>query len=84
MTSLRADKDMGNFWVWFWLVAFWGAREALGLVRKEGSEQECPRSPQDWNPVNKNPFPLMLIVGSYVKVAYSVTKTLLSPVNCYS
>ena len=30
---------MGNFWAWSWLVAFGEAREALGLVGEEGSEE---------------------------------------------
>ena len=58
---------MGNFWAWFWFVAFWGAREVLGLVGEEGSEQECSQRPQGWNPVNKSQFPSTHIVGSYVK-----------------
>ena len=45
-SSLRTDKDTGNFWAWFWLVAFGGAREVLGLVGEEGSEQEGSRHPK--------------------------------------
>ena len=52
----------------FWLVAFWGAREVLGLTEDEGSKQECSQAPEGWNPVNKNLFPSTLIVGSRVKV----------------
>ena len=30
--GLNSDKEMGNFWFWdLWLIAFWGAREVLGL-----------------------------------------------------
>ena len=46
MASLRTDKDMGNFWAWFCLVAFWGAREVLVLVGEESSEQECSQPPR--------------------------------------
>ena len=38
--GLRRDEVMGNFWASFWLIAWWGAREVLGLVGEEGSEQE--------------------------------------------
>ena len=37
---------MGNYWVCFWLIAFWGTKEVLGLVGKEGSEHKCPEVPQ--------------------------------------
>ena len=72
MTGLKTDKDMGNFWAWFWHVAFWEATEALGLVGKEDFEQErflhhLHPLPQGWNPVNKKLFPLTLIVGSFIK-----------------
>ena len=63
-------KETGNFWAWFWLVASWEARKALGLVGEGGSEPECSQHPhprQGWNPVNKILFPSTLIVGSYVK-----------------
>ena len=62
VTGWCTDKDVGNFGAWFWLVAFWEAREALGLVREKGSQL-----PRGWNPVNKNLFPSTLIVGSYVR-----------------
>ena len=29
--NLRTDKDMENYWAWFWLIAWWEAREVLGL-----------------------------------------------------
>ncbi|KAM5290986.1 proline-rich protein 32 [Glossophaga mutica] len=38
--GLRTDKDMGNFWAWLWLIAFWGAREVPGFLGNQGSEQE--------------------------------------------
>ena len=41
----RTDKEMGNFWLWFWLVIFWGAREVLDLEEDKGSEQECSQVP---------------------------------------
>ena len=68
MAGLRTDKEMGNFWAWFWLVAFWGAREVWGLVGEEGSEQECSQHPQGWTSVNKNLFPSTQIVGSFKRV----------------
>ena len=39
--SLRTDKRMGGLWAWFWLINFWGARELLGFMGEQGSEQEC-------------------------------------------
>ena len=35
-----------------------------GLMGEQGSEQECSQYPQGWNPVNKNLFPSILVVGS--------------------
>ena len=65
--SLRTDKEMGNYWAWFWLVAWWGAREVLSLVGEQSSEQKCSQAPRGWNPVNKNLFPPMRIVASCIK-----------------
>ena len=31
----RTDKGTANFWVWFWLVIFWRAREVLGVMEAE-------------------------------------------------
>ena len=41
LTSWWTDKDMGNFWTWFWLIDFWEVREVLGLMGKVGSEQDA-------------------------------------------
>ena len=87
MTGLKTDKDMGNFWAWFWHVAFWEATEALGLVGKEDFEQErflhhLHPLPQGWNPVNKKLFPLTLIVGSLCQGARWQSPGLLS--NMYT
>ena len=72
MTNLRTDKEMGNFWAWFWLIDFWGAREVLGLRGDRGSEQECSQPPaHHWNPVNKSPFLSTQIFGSCIKATSS-------------
>ena len=34
---LSTDRDAGNFRAWFWLTAWWGAREVLGLLEEQGS-----------------------------------------------
>ena len=39
MTVLRTDKEMGNFWAWFWLMAFWEVGEVLDLMGEKVSEQ---------------------------------------------
>ena len=62
--GLSTDKDMENYWVWFWLMAWWGAREVLGLVGEQGSEQKCSQPLWGCNPVNKNLFSPTVIVGS--------------------
>ena len=67
--SLRTDKDMGNYWARFWLIDWWGAREVLGFVGEQSSEQESSQpSPSDWNLINKNLFPSILTVESCIKV----------------
>ena len=43
--GLTSDKDMGNFWAWFWFIAWWGAKEMLGLVGEQGSVQESSQHP---------------------------------------
>ncbi|XP_036897243.1 proline-rich protein 32 [Sturnira hondurensis] len=43
--GLRKDKDVGNFWAWLWLIAFWGAREVLGTMGNQSSEQKCTQPP---------------------------------------
>ena len=63
---------MGNFWVWFWLIVFWGAREVQGSHGRTGlragvlSNSLLP--PPGWNPINENLFLSKLIVGSCTKV----------------
>ena len=42
MARLRTDKEMGNFWAWFWLVVFWREREVLGLMRERVSVLSVP------------------------------------------
>ena len=64
MAGLRTDKEMGNFWAWFWLIAFWGTTKVLGLMGETGSKQESSQHPQGWNPVNKNLFPSTQTIGS--------------------
>lgn len=61
------DEDMGNFWGSFWLIARWGAWEALGLKGKEGSELKGSRLSQSWNVINKVVLLPALIVGSLTK-----------------
>ena len=45
VASLRTDKDTGDFGACFWLIAWWGVREVLGIMGEQGSEQECPLPP---------------------------------------
>ena len=65
--GLRRNKDMGNFWACFWLIAWWGSREVLGLVGEEGLEQGCTEPPQGWRIVNKDLFLPIPIFGSCTK-----------------
>ena len=64
------DKDMGNFGGCFWLVAWWGAWEVLGLMGKESSGLRFSKLSQGWNIVNKDLFLPALIVGSYSKALW--------------
>ena len=75
--GLRTDKDMGNFWAWFWLIAIWGAKEVLSPVGEKGSEQECSQSLWDRNLVNQNLFPSTLIVGSCLKAPWGQARVCL-------
>ena len=68
--GLSTRKDAGNCGPWCWLIAFWGAREVLGLTGEQGSELNCSQAPQGWNIVNKDLFLLLLIVGSYTKAPH--------------
>ena len=61
---------MGNYWVCFWLISFWGTKEVLGLVGKEGSKHKCSELPQGGNIVNRNLFLPALIVGSFTKAPH--------------
>ena len=61
---------MGNFWVCFWLIAFWGTGEALHLVGNEGSELKRSQSPHGWNTANEDLFLPILIVGSGTKAPH--------------
>ena len=60
------DKDVGNFGG-FWLVAWWGTREVLGLMGKEGSDLRCSEHPQGWNVLNKDLPHATLTVPSLTK-----------------
>ena len=51
------DKNMGNYWVCFWLIAFQRAREVLELVGKEGSEHKCSESPRRLEYCKRRPVP---------------------------
>ena len=68
--DLRTDKDMGNFWVWFWLIAC-NKRQVLSLLGKQNSEQECSYHPQSWNAVSKTLFPSTPSVGSWTKIPHA-------------
>ena len=59
---------MGILWG-FWLVARWGAWEALGLMGRLGWELRCSKLSQGWNVVNKDPFLPALMVGSFTEAA---------------
>ena len=52
--------------MWFWLVAFWGAREVLGLVGEKGSEEVCFQPPNVETLLIKTSS--IRIVGSYIRV----------------
>ena len=56
LRSKRTDKEMGNFWVWFWFVIFWEAKEVLGLVGEKGWEQKCSQLPPNWKLLIKTCF----------------------------
>ena len=69
--GLRTDKEMGNYWSWVWLLAWWGEREVLGLMGEHSSKQECSQLHQRLNPIIKNLFPSTQIVGSCNKAPWA-------------
>ena len=38
----KTDKEVGNFWAWFWLLGWWGARKVLGLQENRAPSRSAP------------------------------------------
>ena len=68
MADLRTDEDMENFCAWFWLIAWWGAREVLPCSWDKRALAAVLSVPLRFESVSKNLFPSTLIGGSCIKV----------------
>ena len=67
MADLRTDEDMENFCAWFWLIAWWGAREVLPCSWDKRALAAVLSVPLRLESVSKNLFPSTLIGGSCIK-----------------